>query len=67
MTSISVIHKKRGRKPTGHAPVISLRLSDELQKALDAWIAAQPGPKPTRSEAIRLALQDWLRDKGHLK
>jgi len=25
-----------------------------------AWIAAQPEPRPSRPEAIRLALQDWL-------
>ncbi len=38
-----------------------------LREALDAWIAQQPNPKPSRSEAIRLALKDWLTGLGLLK
>jgi hypothetical protein len=33
---------------------------------LDAYIAAQPDPKPSRPEAIRLALRDWLVGHGYL-
>jgi len=33
---------------------------------LDAWIAAQPEPRPSRPEAIRLALKDWLTGLGYL-
>jgi len=35
--------------------------------ALDAWIAAQPEPRPSRPEAIRLALKDWLTGLGYFK
>ncbi len=35
--------------------------------ALAAWIAAQPEPRPSRPEAIRLALKDWLTGLGLLK
>jgi hypothetical protein len=27
---------------------------------LDAWIAAQPAPRPTRPEAMRSIVRDWL-------
>ena len=33
---------------------------------LDAYIASQPDPKPSRPEAIRLALRGWLAGLGHL-
>jgi hypothetical protein len=36
------------------------RLPSEQLAALDAWIAAQPDPKPTRPEAIRRLLQKAL-------
>jgi Arc/MetJ-type ribon-helix-helix transcriptional regulator len=58
--SIPVIHKKRGPPPTGKTPIISLRLPDDYREAIDAWIAEHPDPKPSRSEAIRFALKDWL-------
>ena len=35
--------------------------------ALDAWITAQPDPKPSRPEAIRTALRDWLTGLGFIK
>jgi cell division septation protein DedD len=31
-----------------------------ITDALDAWIASQPDPKPSRSEAIRIGLKAWL-------
>ena len=34
--------------------------------ALDAFIADQPEPKPSRPEAMRLALRDWLTGLGYL-
>ena len=34
--------------------------------AVEAWIADQPDPKPSRSEAVRLALTDWLTGMGYL-
>jgi len=34
---------------------------------LDAWIAAQPEPRPSRPEAIRVVLRDWLAGMGLLQ
>ncbi|MGE8127872.1 hypothetical protein ACQKQD_12925 [Methylobacterium sp. NPDC080182] len=39
----------------------------ELESSLDAWIEAQPDPKPSRPEAIREALAEHLKAKGFLK
>jgi Arc/MetJ-type ribon-helix-helix transcriptional regulator len=39
---------------------IEARLSEDLSRQIDAWIAAQPEPRPSRSEAIRFALREWL-------
>lgn len=66
MASIPVIHKKRGPEPTGKTPVISLRLAHDLREGLDAWISEQPDPLPTRSAAIRYALEEWLIAKGKI-
>lgn len=38
----------------------------EIAAAIDAWITAQPDPKPSRPEAIRFALRDWLIGQGCL-
>lgn len=42
-------------------------LPSALSDALDAWIADQPDPKPTRPEAMRHALTEHLKAKGYLK
>ena len=34
---------------------------------LNAWIADQPEPKPSRLEAIRHALTDWLTGQGYVR
>jgi len=67
MPSISGTSKKRGRPSTGIGGNVGLRLYPEMEQALDAWIAAQPEPRPSRPEAIRLALRDWLTGIGLLK
>jgi metal-responsive CopG/Arc/MetJ family transcriptional regulator len=36
------------------------RMPADLQAKLDAWIKAQPEPKPSRSEAIRRLLETAL-------
>jgi len=43
-----------------------LSVGDDVPQ-LDAWIAAQPEPRPSRPEAIRVALKDWLTGLGLLK
>jgi hypothetical protein len=45
-----------GRPPTGIGPAIGLRLYPDLEAKLDAWIKAQPEPKPSKPEAIRRLL-----------
>jgi hypothetical protein len=52
--------RSRGRPKTGIGPNIGLRLYPELDAALDAWIAKQPDPKPSRPEAIRRILRGAL-------
>lgn len=58
MASIDDIGKKgRGRPPTDATPIM-VRLAPPLLGPLDAWIAKQPDPKPSRPEAIRRILQE---------
>jgi hypothetical protein len=52
--------RSRGRPKTGIGPNIGLRLYPELDAALDAWIAKQPDPRPSRPEAIRRILRGAL-------
>lgn len=40
-----------------------LRLHHPMLAVLDAWIAAQPEPRPTRPEAIRRILVEKLEKK----
>jgi Arc/MetJ-type ribon-helix-helix transcriptional regulator len=47
--------------------MVSFRLGPPTSDALDAWIVSQPEPRPSRSEAIRIALRDWLTGLGLLK
>jgi Arc/MetJ-type ribon-helix-helix transcriptional regulator len=39
---------------------IDLRLSEDLSRRIDAWIASQPEPRPSRPEAIRRLLAEAL-------
>lgn len=41
-------------------PGVMVRMPHADIDTLDAWIASQPEPKPSRPEAIRTALKDWL-------
>jgi hypothetical protein len=45
--------KKRGPPPTGVGRGLHVRLQPPAMTALDAWIADQPEPQPSRPEAIR--------------
>jgi hypothetical protein len=56
---ISDTRKKRGRPKIG-ATQINVRLPPADLAALDASIAARPGPRPSRPEAIRLILHEKL-------
>lgn len=54
--------RKRGRPPTGIGRNIGLRLYPEMEAAIEAWIARQPDPKPSKPEAIRRLLGEALGD-----
>ena len=54
-------------EPSKKPLLVSIRIDRQTQAALDAWRAGQPYPNPTRAEAARLALQDWLTGQGLLK
>jgi len=41
-----------------------VRLHADLLKPLDVWIADQPKPQPSRPDAVRIALKDWLTGLG---
>ncbi|HKD30902.1 MAG TPA: hypothetical protein VKC66_33965 [Xanthobacteraceae bacterium] len=46
------VRKKVGRPPVG-ATQLNVRLPPDELAALDAWIARQDDPKPTRPAALR--------------
>ena len=53
---------------TATAPLtLATRVSPVLKAAVDAWREAQPDPKPTRAETLKLALTDWLTGMGYLR
>lgn len=58
-----------GMKHTSATAPLTLatRVSPALKAAVDAWREAQPDPKPTRAEALKLALTDWLTGMGYLR
>lgn len=66
MPSIPVSQKKRGRPATGETPRVGVRMEPELTEGLDAFSADEPD-NPSRSEAIRRIIRDWLRQRGYLK
>ena len=45
-------------------PGVMVRLSHTDLAALDAYIATQPDPKPSRPEAIRAVLAERLKPQG---
>jgi hypothetical protein len=52
--------QKPGPAPAGKTTSIDVLLEPNELTGLDAWIAAQAEPRPTRSEAIRRILADTL-------
>lgn len=41
--------------------------ASQQDKSFDAWIFAQSDPKPSRLEAIRHALANWLTGQGRVQ
>lgn len=56
--------KRRGPAPTGVGTLIGVRLLPSNLSALDAWIAIQCEPRPTRPEAIRRLVGKGLATEG---
>jgi len=61
------MNEARKPRPKETGTLIGVRLQARPLDALDTWIAAQPEPRPSRPEAIRVALKDWLTGLGLLK
>jgi hypothetical protein len=60
-TQTLISKKRRGPAPTGQGLPVIVRLHAPLLDPLDAWVAAQPDPKPSRPEAIRRLLEKALK------
>jgi hypothetical protein len=45
---------------SGRGDAVTVRLDPEQVSKLDAWITAQPDPKPSRTEAVRRLLDSLL-------
>ena len=52
--------KNKGGRPRVDATPVTVRVPPAQLAPLDAWIAAQPDPKPSRPEAIRKLLDGAL-------
>lgn len=63
--SISRTEKKGRGRPRKNPTSIHVTLLPPQLAALDSWIDQQK-PKPSRPEAVRIALRDWLIGLGVL-
>lgn len=61
----NVKKSSRGRPPVDSEP-ITLRLPRDMLDALARFSAEQPAPQPSRTEALRIILKDWLVGSGYL-
>jgi metal-responsive CopG/Arc/MetJ family transcriptional regulator len=61
--SINGTQKKRGRPATGESPRVPVRL-DALQLGIIDAYCAQAGCN--RSQVLREALRDWIRDREEM-
>ena len=64
MSSLSSA-KKIGR-PKVDSEAVNVRMDRPMLNTIDAWIAEQPEPRPSRPEAIRFLLRDSLTGLGYL-
>jgi hypothetical protein len=56
--SESLVRRRKSRKPPGvGALMIAVRVAPAELPPIDAWIAAQRSPRPTRAEALRRLAQ----------
>jgi hypothetical protein len=54
--------KKRGRPATGNAPMVGVRMTDDLQAEIKAWSKKQPD-LPALATAIRRLVELGLKSK----
>ncbi|GJD74108.1 hypothetical protein CFIICLFH_2341 [Methylobacterium goesingense] len=64
---MSETKKDRGGRPRVDATPITVRVPPIQLAHLDALIADQPDPKPSRPDVLREALAEHLKTKGYLK
>jgi hypothetical protein len=60
--SINDNRKRRGRPPTGTAPMVGVRMSEDLQAAVRKW-AAQQEDTPPLAPAIRRLVELAIKAK----
>jgi hypothetical protein len=59
---MAILSAKNSRgRPKLDTEAVNVRMAREMIAELDAWIAAQPEPKPSRPEAIRSLVEKGLR------
>lgn len=57
---------KRGRgRPSVDSELLRFRADRETITGIDAFAAAEPD-QPSRSEALRRIVADWLKERGYL-
>jgi hypothetical protein len=66
MSDAASTSRKRGRPSVGSVNV-GVRFPPPDLAALDRWIARHPEPKPTRPEAVRRIVADYLTEGGHMR
>jgi len=60
------MNEARKPRPKETGTLIGVRLQARPLDALDTWIAAQPEPRPSRPEAMRVIVADWMTAHGRL-
>jgi len=60
VSTVSSAKKKKTGRPRVDSEAVNVRFMRQSLGALDAWIAGQPEPKPTRPEAIRRLVEKGL-------
>lgn len=63
---MSETKKDKGGRPRVDATPITVRIPPTLLGPLDALVAEQPDPKPSRPDVLREALSEFLKLKGYL-
>lgn len=59
-STLNVKQKKRGRPATGKSPIVGVRVTPYLNKALEQVLLDPEFPVTNMSEAVRYILLDWL-------